>query len=362
MRVLVVNAGSSSLKLRVVDDDGDVGERADLGPVDDSTAAELEDFVARAGGVDAVGHRVVHGGDRFRAAVLVTPAVRDQLEELAELAPLHNPPAIRAIDECIRLLPTTENIACFDTAFHSTLEPAAYTVALPAEWRQRWSLRRYGFHGLSCQWSLSRATEMLGRQPERLVVCHLGAGASVTAIRSGSSVDTSMGYTPLPGLVMATRPGDIDPGILLRILGAGATLADVEDVLYHRSGLAALDPTAAGDMRRLLERRGGDPAAGLAVEVYVRRLASVVAAMAAAAGGMDALVFTGGVGEHAGPVRAETCARLGWAGVELDEAANEQERPDTVISAPGSSVACLVIESREDLVIAADCRQMPRLE
>lgn len=357
--MLVVNAGSSSLKLRVVEEEGRVVERADLGPVDDSTAEELDDFIARAGAVDAVGHRVVHGGDRFRNAVVVTPAIRGELEELAELAPLHNPPALRAIDECIRLLPTTANIACFDTAFHSTLGPAAYTLAIPTEWAQRWKLRRYGFHGLSCQWSLTRATEMLGHQPERLVVCHLGAGASVTALRSGRSVDTSMGYTPLPGLVMATRPGDLDPGVLLRILGAGPSLSEVEDALYHRSGLAAIDAGAGGDMQRLLARRdGGDPAAGLAIDVYVHRLVAVVASMAAAAGGMDALVFTGGVGEHAGPIRAETCARLGWTGVEVDAGANDRARPDAVISAPASPVACLVIESREDLVIAAQCRRV----
>lgn len=335
MRVLVVNAGSSSLKVDIVEDGVTVESHDDL-PV----VAPL---------VDAVGHRIVHGGPDLVEPVVIDADVERRLRELVDLAPLHQPKSLHGLDAARRLLPDVPHVACFDTAFHATLPPEAHTYALPREWRERLGVRRYGFHGLSHAWATCRATEMVpGRH--RVVTCHLGAGASLTAVLDGRSMDTTMGFTPLDGLVMATRSGSVDPGLVTWLqLHEGLTPQEVTDILENRSGLLALAGTA--DMRQLLER--DDDAAQLALDVYVHRLAGSAAAMTAALGGLDVLVFTGGVGERAAEVRRRTANRLAYLGVRVDERLNAVAEPDTDISAPDAGVRVLVIASREDLQIAA---------
>jgi acetate kinase len=274
MRVLVVNAGSSSVKLRILDNDELVSSR-DLGPPDDRMVNDLGAFLNDAGALDAVGHRVVHGGPQLTTAVLLDDKARATLDGLTELAPLHNPPALAGIDAARRLLPDVSQVACFDTAFHASLPPAASTYAVPAGWVTRWGIRRYGFHGLSCAWAARQAPQLLKHPADRLrlVICHLGAGASATAVSAGRSIDTTMGFTPLEGLVMATRCGDLDPGALLYALDHGLTTADASDALEHDSGLVGLSGAASGDMRQLLAARAEDDgAARLAIAVYLHRL------------------------------------------------------------------------------------------
>jgi acetate kinase len=361
MRVLVVNAGSSSVKLRVVDGDDRIGAQADLGAPGPDLSDQLAAFVDRAGALDAVGHRVVHGGPEFRASVVIDERVRAGLAASTKLAPLHNPPALAAIEVLNRLRPGLASVACFDTAFHADLPAGAATYALPAEWVRRWGIRRYGFHGLSCRWATERAAALGGPEGgRRLVVCHLGAGGSATAVLDGRSVDTTMGFTPVEGLVMATRPGDLDAGAISWLLHNGLSSADLDDALEHRGGLAGISGVAGGDMRILVERRSaGDAAAGLAIEVYLHRLAAKVAAMAAAMQGLDTVVLTGGIGENSATIRAEACARLGWLGVVIDEDANAAvDLLDVDISGSGAAVRTLVVKAREELVIAADCRRL----
>jgi acetate kinase len=361
MRALVVNAGSSSVKLRVVDDDDQLLASRDLGPPDDHLAEQLGDFVHDAGVLDVVGHRVVHGGSLFTSSVLVDADVREALDSLNELAPLHNPPALAGIDAASRLLAGVPQVACFDTAFHASLPPAATRYAIPERWVARWGIRRYGFHGISCAWASRRAAELLDRPVDRLrlVICHLGAGASATGLIGGRSADTTMGFTPLEGLVMATRCGDLGPGALLFALDHGLDLSEATEDLEHRSGLLGI-AGSTGDMRQLLAaREAGDEAAGLAIAVYLHRLRAKIAGMAAATAGTDALVFTGGVGEGSGIIRTEACAGLDWLGVILDQEANNAvDAADTEISARCASVRTLVVHAREDLQIAHECRQL----
>jgi acetate kinase len=349
VRLLVVNAGSSSLKLRVLDhDDATLAERS-LDWAKGSTFPE--DALAGLPAVDAVAHRVVHGGDEFRAAVWLDDGVRARLADLTDLAPLHQPRALAAIDATADLLNGTPAAACFDTGFHATLPPAAATYALPAEWPRR----RFGFHGLSHAYAARRAAELAGRPASelRVVSCHLGAGASLAAVAAGRSVDTTMGFTPLDGLVMATRAGSVDPGLLLWLVEErGVDPAELADALEHRSGLAGLAGT--GDMRELLEREDAD--ARLALDVYLHRLRASVAAMAGAMDGLDALVFTGGVGEHAPAVRAAAAAGLGFLGVTLDGAPNAAARADADIGAAGAAVRAFVVTAREDLEMARQVR------
>ena len=345
MRVLVVNAGSSSLKLSVVEED------------DTATTVEESDL-GRLSDVDAIGHRIVHGGERLRGPVVIDDAVVAELERLADLAPLHQAKSLAALRAVSDALPGVPAVACFDTAFHATLPAAAATYALPARWRERWGLRRYGFHGLSHAYASRRAAELLGRPPTELrtVTCHLGAGASLAAVRGGVSVDTTMGFTPLEGLAMATRSGSVDPGLLLWLLEhTGMSEAEMAHALEHESGMAALAGTP--DMRAVIAATGeGDEGARLALDVYVHRLRAGVAAMAAAMEGLDALVFPGGVGEHAPEVRAAAAAGLGFLGVAVDDAANAAAHEDREITAAGAPVATLVVTAREDLEIARQVR------
>jgi acetate kinase len=362
VRILVVNAGSSSLKLRLLDDeDALLAERDVPAPravVDEHDLRNaLEDGLGRA---DVVGHRIVHGGERFRDAVVVDAEVKRALDELADLAPLHQPKSLAALEAVSHALPGLPAVACFDTAFHASLPPEAATFALPARWREHWGLRRYGFHGLSHAYASRRVGELIGRPLEelRVVTCHLGAGASLAAVQGGRSADTTMGFTPLDGLVMATRCGSVDPGLLLWLLGhEGVGPEEMSETLEHESGLAGLAGTP--DMREVIARaRREDPDAMLALNVYVHRLVAGVAAMAAALGGLDALVFTGGVGERAPALRAAAAARLGFLGVQLDATANASAVGDDVVSPPDAAVATVVVLAREDLEIARQVRTL----
>jgi acetate kinase len=360
MQVLTINAGSSSLKLRLLDAADTVLASVDL-PAEDGRfdTGAVGAAVGHAGRVDAVGHRVVHGGTVFAAPVRLDSQVEAQLRGFTDLAPLHQPKSLAGIDALTAALPGIPAVACFDTAFHATLPPAAATYAVPAEWRDRHGARRYGFHGLSHGYASRRTVEMLGRSGLRVVTCHLGAGASLAAVRDGISVDTTMGFTPLDGLVMATRCGAIDPGLVLWLIETvGLPAGDVADALEHRAGLQALAGTA--DMRAVVERAAaGDPAARLALEVYLHSLRAGIAAMAAALGGLDVLVFTGGVGERSAAVRAGAAQGLGFLGVRLDEQINAAAGGgDTDLSVAGAGVRTLVVAAREDLQIAREVRHV----
>jgi acetate kinase len=334
MRVLIVNAGSSSLKLSLLDhDDTLIAQPSDLG--------ELNDLPTP----DAIGHRVVHGGADFTEPVRIDDEVEARLRALTELAPLHQPKSLHGIDLVRAALPGIPEVACFDTAFHAHLPAAAATYALPAAWRERHGLRRFGFHGLSHAYATRRVTRLLGAVPRRLIVCHLGAGASLCAVAGGRSIDTTMGFTPLEGLVMATRSGDVDPGLLLWLQEReDLSPAELADTLEHRSGLLALAGTA--DMREI-----GD---GLARDVYLHRLRAGIGAMAASLGGLDALAFTGGVGEHAPTVRRRAADGLGFLGITLDPA--RDDTTDAEITQSGAAVRTFVITAREDLEIATAVR------
>jgi len=362
MRILVVNAGSSSVKLSLLGDrDETLAERDLDAPRAQLDAVQLDEALnAGLGEADLVGHRIVHGGERFSEAVLITGEEQDELRALTELAPLHQPKSLAALDAVSAALPGVPAVACFDTAFHATLPVAASTYALPADWRTRWGVRRYGFHGLSHGWVASRAPALMQRPALglRIVSAHLGAGASLCAIADGRSVDTTMGFTPLEGLVMATRSGSVDPGLMLWLLNRHAVSADeLAEALEHGSGLLGLAGSA--DMRVILERVDrGDPVAGLALDVYVHRLCGGIAAMAAALGGLDVLVFTGGVGEHAPALRARAADRLGFLGVAIGEPANAAAREDGDIGAPDARARTLVVHAREDLEIARQARRL----
>ena len=360
-RILVVNAGSSSLKLRVLGPGDAVEGSADLpAPRGSTDAAELADAIRGLGDVDAVGHRIVHGGTVFTGPVLIDAGVTARIEALTDLAPLHQPKSLAALAAVSGVLPDVPAVACFDTAFHATLPAAAFTYALPPEWRKRWDLRRYGFHGLSHAYASRRSVALLGRTPDglRIVTCHLGAGASLAAVLDGRSVDTTMGFTPLEGLVMATRSGSVDPGLVLWLADhAGMPPAELAATLELRSGLLGLAGTA--DMREILVGAArGRPEAQLALDVYIHRLRGAIAAMTASLGGLDLLVFTGGVGERAPVVRALTAEGLGFLGVALDPAANEGGPEDREIGAAGGSVRVLVVAAREDLEIAREVRRV----
>jgi acetate kinase len=335
--ILVINAGSTSLKLSAVADDGA-----------SSPVASLDAVPA---GVEAVAHRVVHGGSRFADPIVIDDEVEQALAELTELAPLHNGPALASIEAVRAAVPYVPHVAVFDTAFHATLPAEASTYAVPRRWRDEWGIRRYGFHGLSVQSAAERVAV------SRLVVCHLGGGCSVTAVLDGRSVDTTMGFSPLEGVPMATRSGSIDPEIVLYLLRHGRLSADeVEHALEHESGLLGL-----GGSARVEElERSDEPAARLALDVFARRVAGAVAAMGASLGGLDALVFTAGIGEGSKRIRADVCGRLRWLGVALDPDANSAARPDAEVGLPAARIRVLVLEAREDLVAARAARALLR--
>jgi acetate kinase len=353
VRVLTVNAGSSSLKLRLLDGD-DVPVVTRDAAADDDVAAVVREVLDEGGPVDAVGHRVVHGGaDHVDPEVVHDDLVAD-LERLVPLAPLHQPLALAGIDAARRALPDVPSVACFDTAFHADLPAAAATYAVPREWRERYGVRRFGAHGLSFAWSARRVAALVPGA-SRVVVAHLGSGASLCALRDGRSVDTTMGFTPMEGLVMATRAGSVDPGLLLWLVTeAGLDPDDVADGIDRRGGLLALAGTK--DMAEVVERAAaGVEDASLALDVFVHRLAASVAAMTASAGGLDALVLTGGVGEKSPEIRQRLAGALAHLGVALDEPRNAAAEPDCDVAAAGS-VPVLVVAAREDAEIARGAR------
>ncbi|HEV8557645.1 MAG TPA: acetate/propionate family kinase [Actinophytocola sp.] len=361
MRILVVNAGSSSLKLRLLDQHDTLLRSEDLpaGP-DGFDLARLDGALGEWPVPDAVGHRVVHGGTDYTGPVRIDNKVRQRLAELTDLAPLHQPTSLAAIDAVTTRFPDVPAVACFDTAFHTTIPAAAATYPIPKEWRNRYAIRRYGFHGLSHAYCSRRAAELVGLplQGVRIVTCHLGAGASLTAVAGGRSIDTTMGFTPLEGLVMATRSGTIDPGLLLWLEEhEHLTPHDIATTLEHHSGLTALAGT--GDMRTIeAAAHRGEADATLALDVYTHRLAAGIAAMTATLGGLDILAFTGGVGENSPTIRQRATERLAFLGTAVDPARNTTAHGDTNITATGAPVHTLVIAAREDLQIAHETRHL----
>ena len=362
MRILVLNPGSSTLKFRLLELTGDATRLVTAGLVDhvegdattDAARQALEQ--CRQPGIDAVGCRVVHGGEHFTAPTLVTPAVLTGIRELGRLAPLHNPTAAAVLDAVLRLMPGVPVVAVFDTAFHRTLPDVAALYAIPRELAREKGLRRYGFHGTSHRYVSGRLIDRLGRVGgARLITCHLGNGASVCAVRDGRSVDTSMGLTPLAGLVMGTRSGDVDPGLVLHLMGQeGMTAEGVDRLLNHESGLLGLCGKA--DMREVEQAAAsGDRRAELALDVFAYRIRHYIGAYAAVLQGLDAIAFTAGIGEHSATVRRKVCEGLGGLGVRLSAEVNDRPGQGEVrISAADAPVQVWVVPTDEEGQIARE--------
>lgn len=383
--ILLLNCGSSSMKYQLFD--AEVGGPLAVGlverigqeqgnlvhevdgeefrteqPFADHTAAfagvvaAFKEHGPSLDGVMAVGHRTVHGGSTFRESTVITDEVIAKLEELSDLAPLHNPPGIAGINAAMALLPDVPHVAIFDTAFFSTLPAESYTYAIPKELTETHGLRRYGFHGTSHGYVSKRTAEFLGRPIEelKLIVCHLGNGASISAIDGGVAVDTSMGLTPLQGLVMGTRSGDIDPGVFKFLAGHGMSIDEIDTLLNKQSGMAGL--CGFTDMRDVEAEIGkGNADAKLALDVYIHRLISYIGAYMAVLGGVDALVFTAGIGENAAHVRGPAVRRLHALGFHLDDAANEtRSKEPRLISTADSPVKVVVVPTNEELAMAED--------
>lgn len=391
MKVLICNAGSSSFKFSLFEAEGE--QLLAEGSIDWSTKPAL--LVYRRGGqreireelrvqkhsdaaariradleaphnpvlrsldeLAAVAHRVVHGGSRYRAAVRITSEVKQAIGELGELAPLHNPASLDGIRAVEEVLPEVPQVAAFDTAFHATLPEAARTYAVPRQWTRDWGVRRYGFHGLSHSYCAGRAAEMIGRKSLRLIIAHLGNGASVSAVRDGICVDTSMGFTPMEGLVMGTRSGTVDPGVLIYLLRhKGLDVEKLDHALNCESGLLGISGISS-DMRQVLAASRDNQDARLGIEVYVHRLRQTVGAMAATLGGVDGLVFTGGVGEHSAQIRKWVCENMGYLGLQLDTGANATCKPDADVASAVSAARILVIATNEDLAILRETRRL----
>ena len=362
VKALALNAGSSSLKAALYDVEpgaalaapgGALWEAAvDGGPgAARALLADLPDDVA------VVGHRIVHGGARFHAPAPLTEEVKDEVRAMAELAPLHNAAGLEGVAVAEERFPDAAQIAVFDTAFHAGLAPAAHAYAGPHEWLER-GLRRYGFHGINHEYAAHRAAELLGRPLDelRLITCHLGSGCSLAAIRDGRSVDTTMGFTPLEGVVMGTRSGSLDPGLVLHLLREeGASVDGLDRVLHHDSGLRGLSGRS-GDLREVLA--AGDDRAALALGVYVHRLRFHIGAMLGALGGLDAVVFTAGVGEHAAEIRAAALEPFAFLGLAARRRRNAHAEPDCDVADEGSPVRALVIRAREEWAIARSAVQL----
>jgi acetate kinase len=390
VKILVLNAGSSSLKFSLIESDGErllaeggadwqaTPARFSLrrpGQPDSQSTLTLQHHGDAVGRIlhellhsqpplladvkelAAVGHRVVHGGDVYTSSVRIAPEVKEAIGRLSELAPLHNPAALAGINAAEAALPGVPEVAVFDTAFHATIPEAHRVYPLPWSWYTDWGLRRYGFHGLSHAYCAGQAAHLLRRSPAelRLVICHLGNGCSVSAVRGGACVDTSMGFTPMEGLMMGSRCGSVDPGLLLAVLrNRGVTAEQLDTTLNHESGLLGVSGVSA-DMRQVMAvAQAGNKRAELALEIYAHRVRQTVGSMAVTLGGVDALVFTAGVGEHAAEMRFRVCVGLGCLGLELDEAANRACRPDADVATASSRGRILVIVTREDLVIVRE--------
>ncbi len=396
MSILVINAGSSSLKFGLFDDEAreelasgivdwtdpvrgaeiavktaEGSERhSPYGTSDHRSAAalairtlfEAEDpALGRLTDIRAVGHRVVHGGAVFRSSVSIDREVKAELKTLAELAPLHNPPALEAIASAEEALSGLTHVAVFDTAYYAGIASERAIYPLPYEWFTDWGIRKFGFHGISHAYVAGRAAEMLGRDPEdfRVVSCHLGNGCSATASRGGAAVETTMGYTPMDGLMMGTRCGSVDPGILLHVLRKkGLSADDLDDVLNHRSGLLGIAGLSSDYRAVQSAAEKGDERGRLALAMFATRVRGAIGSLAVALGGLDALVFTAGIGEHVPALRQEVCRGLECLGLRIDPARNAGATPDADLSAGDSPGRVLTIKTREDLMIAREARRV----
>lgn len=391
MNVLVINCGSSSLKFQLINSDTEAvlakglcerigidgrltyqpaGGEKEVNELAMPTHTEAIQFVIDAltnektgvvkslDEIGAVGHRLVHGGEKFASSVVITEEVKKAVEECNDLAPLHNPANLIGVNACEKLMPGTPMVAVFDTAFHQTMPEKAYMYGLPYEYYEKYKVRRYGFHGTSHSFVSKRAAELVGvpYDQTKTIVCHLGNGASVSAVLNGKSVDTSMGLTPLEGLVMGTRSGDIDPAILEFI--AKKENLDIEglmNMLNKKSGVFGLSNNLSSDFRDLLEAsEAGNGSAKIAIEVFCYRVAKYVGAYVAAMNGVDNIVFTAGIGENSVPVREKVCSYFGYLGVTIDKEANAKRGEEIVISTPDSKVKVLVIPTNEELAIARE--------
>ncbi len=393
MLVLVVNCGSSSIKFQLFDmPDQKVvakglvdrigneksaliyehnGEKVTLEqPAPDHDAGMeliIDALINPDGGVikdiaeiKAVGHRVVHGGEAFTGSVVINDEVIASIEKVADLAPLHNPPNLTGIRAAQHAMPDVPQIACFDTAFHTTIPEVAYMYALPYELYEKYGIRRYGFHGTSHRWVARKAAEMMGwhKYDINCITCHLGNGSSIAAVRNGKSIDTSMGLTPLEGVPMGTRTGDFDPAILFYLADKGYTVEDLNKLCNKQSGVLGLSGTS-NDMRTLTEKaKQGDERAQLALDVFAYRIKKYIGAYSAVLGSLDAIVFTGGIGENAPETRAAICSNLKQIGVELDMDVNQSAKGASKISSDDSAVAVLVIPTNEEAAIAIDTYEM----
>jgi len=310
--------------------------------------------------VEMVGNRIVHGGPKLTQPIIVDDTVKEAITSVSEIAPLHNQAGLQGIELIERLFPNTRQVAVFDTGFHQTLALPAKVYPGPYEWYER-GIRRYGFHGINHEYCAHRAARLLKKDIAslKIISCHLGNGCSLAAIDSGHSVDTTMGFTPLEGLMMGTRSGSVDPGVLLHLMRATyARESELDDVLNHRSGLLGISGVSSdmGDIVKAI--REGNERAKLAFETFVHRLQAGIGAMAASLGGLDALVFTAGIGENSAEVRSAACQKLGFVGIQLDDAKNLAAKPDLDISRPGSRVRVLVIRAQEDWAIARECTRL----
>ncbi len=394
MKILVVNCGSSSVKYQFIDMQGEkvlckgLAERVGIEgsrlvhrvnadkhviekPMKDHEEALkliLEVLLDPEIGVikdlseiSAVGHRVVHGAERFASSVLIDDEVMKVLEDNVHLAPLHNPPNIMGIRAVQKLLPNVPNVGVFDTAFHQSMPKKAFLYPIPYEFYEKYRIRRYGFHGTSHRYVSRRAAEILGRDyyDFKVITCHLGNGASIAAVRHGRSVDTSMGFTPLEGVVMGTRSGDIDPAIVIYMQqNLGMPVDKVYDLLNKKSGMLGLSGLSS-DMRDIEEAaQNGNEVAQMALDIYIYRIAKYIGAYAAAMNGVDAIVFTAGVGENSPYIREKVCAYLGFMGVKIDKALNDVKGVERIVSTPDSKVAVLIVPTDEELVIARDTKKI----
>jgi acetate kinase len=367
--ILTVNAGSGSLHVDCFGWQGDEpveshdldwqGAGHDAQAYTEAVGQVLEridrDWIA------AVGHRVVHGGTQYQQGVRIDPDVKRVIQELAPLAPQHNPVALAVIEALERALPGVPQVAAFDTAFHHTLPPQAYLYGVPYDWYEHWGVRRFGFHGLSHAYCAERAAALLGRPlaQTKIITCHLGSGCSLCAVNSGRSVATTMGFTPLDGVVMGSRSGAVDPGLVLHLIEEGRfDAAALRAALSHDSGLKGLSGISA-DMRKVsAASAAGDTRAALAIEVYTARIREAIGALSATLSGLEALTFADGVGENCPEIRAAICAGLEWLGIVLDPVANAQAQPDCAIATADGRVRVLVIRTREALMVAREVRRL----
>jgi len=398
MKILVLNSGSSSLKYQLIDSETEqvlakgLAERIGLdgGKIKYESAAnggaevdvDMPDHdkamdhvfelltdpekgaVASIDEISAVGHRVVHGGEKFKESIKVDEGIVNEIDKLSALAPLHNPPNLKGIRACMRLMPGVPQVAVFDTAFHATMPPYAYTYALPYSYYTDYGVRRYGFHGTSHRFVTRQAQKMLqeaGFDPAqtRIVTCHLGNGCSMAAVKGGKVVDTSMGMTPVEGLVMGTRSGDLDPAILIHLVREiGCSVDEIDNIINKKSGLLGVTGISS-DMRDVEEAAAsGNERADLALSVFCYRIRKYIGAYSAAMGGLDAVVFTGGIGENSAIVRAKACQGLEFLGVELDEEKNAALQGKVEINKPGGKVKILIVPTNEELMIARETAQV----